>query len=382
MACYQSKPNNPYRYTAALVACSMVVSSCVSTRQDRIGADDGSDPCRGNVVALDSTGNFFGEDLLQGALVGAAAGAVAGGLLAAMQGKKKDVGKSALVGAAVGGVAGALGGYYKNQMQKGRDQAILAINQDLEKEGAQLDKADLAIKELMACRIRQRDRIRADYAAKRITRDQAQAQWALLQQQVGKDKELMRLVTENIGKRHDEYKYANEQMAAEFDISKLPPAEQQKVKAKIAASNQTIEQEHRQETARIDQEIAKKKQAASSGKKKDAKQVAALDQERKERLAVAKKVAEQKKIINEKTGGNTQMAANTSALSANQAKKESIKVHEQEFAKNLSMEDGGFEKISFFPIPADSFLSWRGVCPLGGEGRVDLGWNHWPVTQS
>lgn len=46
----------------AMITAAAMLTACVSTREGRIGADDGTDACRAQVVALDSTGNFFGED--------------------------------------------------------------------------------------------------------------------------------------------------------------------------------------------------------------------------------------------------------------------------------------------------------------------------------
>ena len=59
----------------AVLTAAALLAGCVSTREGRIGADDGSDACRAQVVALDSTGNFFGEDIVRGAAIGAVGGA-------------------------------------------------------------------------------------------------------------------------------------------------------------------------------------------------------------------------------------------------------------------------------------------------------------------
>ncbi len=40
-----------------------------SNQESRIGPDDGKDSCRQELVMLDSTGNFFGEDILDSEFV-------------------------------------------------------------------------------------------------------------------------------------------------------------------------------------------------------------------------------------------------------------------------------------------------------------------------
>lgn len=282
-----------------LVASSVLLTSCAVplTREERIGPDDGSDACRTYVVALDSTGNFFAEDMIKGAVQGAAAGAIAGGLMAAMSGQSgSDIGKGALIGAAVGGVAGAIGGYYKSRMEQGRDQAVLSISNDLEREAQALDKTDIAIQKLIACRVSQRDRIRSDYISKRISRSEAQSRWSQLQTQVERDNRTMQMVAENIGKRQDEYAYASEQMAEQFDISNLPPQEQAKARKRMAMNEKQIDQEYSREVNTIEREykISKKRPSPEA------------EHAKKQRLASAQAAREKKKAVNRKTGGSPQ----------------------------------------------------------------------------
>ena len=56
---------NRLRRAVCVITSAALLSGCVSTQMGRIGADDGSDPCRAQVVALDSTGDFFGEDIIR-----------------------------------------------------------------------------------------------------------------------------------------------------------------------------------------------------------------------------------------------------------------------------------------------------------------------------
>jgi outer membrane lipoprotein SlyB len=73
------------RSVAVLTAASLLVAAC-TTREQRIGAYDGSDACYQRRVQLDSTGDYFAEDIIRGAVIGAAGGAILGGLIAAATG--------------------------------------------------------------------------------------------------------------------------------------------------------------------------------------------------------------------------------------------------------------------------------------------------------
>ena len=324
----------------ALVASSIMLVGCATplTREERIGPDDGSDVCRANVVALDSTGNFFAEDMLKGAVAGAATG----GLIAALSGGSgKDIAKAA----AIGSVVGAIGGYYKSRMDQGRDQGILAISKDLTREGEQLDKASVAVDALVACRMRQRNQIRVDYAARRISRSEAQARWSKLQEQVKRDNNLMQMVAENIGKRQEEFSYANEQIVAEFDISKLTPAEQQAARKRMVANDRMIDREYKQEVAKIDKGISKNRKTG------DKKSLAKLEKQKE----AARQASNKKKEVNQKTGGNPNAVQVASKFSSNQSKAETTVSTAKNYEANLAVKsDNGFEQ-------ADEARFWRSL---------------------
>ena len=192
-----------YRGTAMLCA-AIVLSACVSTQAGRIGADDGTDSCRPQLVALDSTGNFFAEDILKGAAVGAGAGALGG---AAVGGLASGNWRGALIGAAVGAAAGATvgaaAGYYNALQQQGRDQADLftQVKGDLRNENVQLDRTQLAFDRLRDCRANQARQIQADYRAGRLNRTQAANAMAQVRQRSQRDVQLARSINGQIGGR-------------------------------------------------------------------------------------------------------------------------------------------------------------------------------------
>ncbi|MBF8274194.1 MAG: hypothetical protein HW380_3299 [Magnetococcales bacterium] len=208
------------RSASVLVGISLVASSLsgcagvnkgveavgVSTQEGRIGSDDSSDPCYAELKTLDALGDFYGEDMLKGALIGAAAGAGIGFLT----GQKAS---NVLAGAAIGAAVGAAGGYWNNQLQKGRAQAKVAAMADMEKELAKYDETQVAVEKLSTCRNNSLEKIKQDRIAKRTTPEMAHKQlesFKLLRQ---KDVALWQTIKEQSGKRVGEYKMA----AAEFD---------------------------------------------------------------------------------------------------------------------------------------------------------------------
>lgn len=209
------RPSRLRRPVAALAAAALLVAAC-TTREQRIGADDGSDVCRPQLVALDSTGDFFGEDILRGAAIGAAGGAVLGGLLGAVRGGRgRDIAAGAAIGGLAGGAVGAAGGYLRARQQQARDQASLVagIAGDLERENAELDRTQLAFDRLMDCRFQQAQRVREAHRQGLLPRPAAEAQMATLRAWTRRDIGLARTIDQRIGTRGAEFDTAVESVA-------------------------------------------------------------------------------------------------------------------------------------------------------------------------
>src|SRR5690349_21251797 len=129
------------RLTVVSTCMALALSGCVTTQTQRLGADNGTDACRPYLVALDATGGYFAESMLQGAAIGAIGGALAGALLSG----GKNAGKAALIGAAAGATLGASGGYIQAKMQQEKDKAVLykSVLTDYEREVGKIDEAQL-----------------------------------------------------------------------------------------------------------------------------------------------------------------------------------------------------------------------------------------------
>lgn len=219
-----------FRRSVASVTAAAMLAGCVSTQAGRIGVDDGRDVCRAYVVQLDSTGDFFGEDILRGAAIGAGTGAVAGGLLAAATGRRgSDILAGAAIGALAGGIIGGTAGYLQARQRQAQDQAglMMAVGGDLRNENAQLDRTQLAFNQLLDCRVNTANRIRQDVRAGRLSRDQGMALMTYQRDLMRRDAALARAINEKIGTR-----------GAEFDtaIETISPGAKQAAQARRAVA--------------------------------------------------------------------------------------------------------------------------------------------------
>lgn len=170
-------------------------------------ADDPNDVCRPERVALRSTGQFFAQDIIEGAAVGA----VAGGLIGLVAGGNA---RSAALGALAGGALGAVGGYWRARQKQYANQAQLyqAVYGDLERENASIDKTQIAFSRLVACRDNEAARIRADYRAHRLTREQAAALMAAVRAHADSDLRLARSISGHIHQRSEDFSYASREI--------------------------------------------------------------------------------------------------------------------------------------------------------------------------
>lgn len=190
-----------------LAACGGLLLPGCSTQSQRLGADDGSDVCRPQRVTLDSTGDFFGEDIVKGAAIGA----VGGGLVGLLAGGNA---RSAAIGAVAGGVAGAAGGYFAARQQQSSDQASLyrTVSSDIDRDNAVIDKTQIAFNQLVDCRRGEANRIRADLRAGRITRPQAEAAMAAVRQRSQVDVQMAQAINGRIEQRGNDFALANQQV--------------------------------------------------------------------------------------------------------------------------------------------------------------------------
>lgn len=211
----QTGPAIWLRRGVTVVAVAGLLCGCapgaMTTQSQRIGPDDGTDTCRPQVVALDSTGNFFGADILQGAAVGAGIGALSGGLIGGLAtGNWRGAAFGALAGGVAGGVIGGSNAYWQALQKQQMDQASLysRVSLDLDHENVQIDKTQLAFDQLADCRYRQAQDINAAYLAHRIDRTSAEAAMAQVRQRAAKDLQLARLINQQMQDRGQQFQVA------------------------------------------------------------------------------------------------------------------------------------------------------------------------------
>lgn len=204
-------PRSPFALRAhrsvCIVAITGLLASCApgqfTTQAQRIGSDDPTDACRQYVVALDSTGNFFGAQIVTGAAIGALGGAALGGLLSGNW-------RGAAYGAIAGGITGGVASYWSALQQQQMNQVALyqRVSTDLQRENSEIDRTQLAFDELNDCRYRQAQTIRADYRAGRINRSQAEAAMADVRAHAQRDLQLARMINQRIQGRGQQFDVA------------------------------------------------------------------------------------------------------------------------------------------------------------------------------
>ena len=208
-----------FRRGVSVIAVTGLLAGCApgqfSTQAQRIGPDDGTDACRPYLVALDSTGNFFGAQIVTGVAIGALGGAAIGGLATGNW-------RGAAFGALAGGIAGGATAYWSALQQQQMDQQALyaRVGSDLQRENAAIDKTQLAFDELTDCRFRQAAAIRADYRTRRIDRAQAEAAMGVVRQRAERDLQLAQLINKQIQDRGQQFEVAATNVAPG-----LPPAQ-------------------------------------------------------------------------------------------------------------------------------------------------------------
>ncbi len=206
---------------AAVLVVVPMLSGCAAsgpqafTQSGRVGPDDGSDACHAQAVALDETGDFFGQDILQGAAMGAVGGAILGGLAGGNL-------KSALIGAAAGGAVGAAGGYWEalQQQSQNTEQLESTVEGNLSAENAHIDKTQIAFNNDMDCRFEQAAQIKAAYKAGTITEDQAAAELSAQKTLAQRDLQLAQTINGQIQSRGAQFDTA----ADNLDGASAPPA--------------------------------------------------------------------------------------------------------------------------------------------------------------
>lgn len=197
---------------SAISMCSLMLSGC-STMSG--ASPDKDDVCAAQRAAFTNAESHYGVSILKGALAGALIGAGSAALIGAASGN--NVGKSAAIGAGTGAVAGGLAGYFVEKQRTTPDPQALAnaIQSDVVAENTQIDNATVAFTQLRQCRFAAADQVKADYAAGRISREEAVLRLDALKKRFDGDVLAAQQMGVKMNDKAKEFQYASDQLVKE-----------------------------------------------------------------------------------------------------------------------------------------------------------------------
>ncbi len=189
-----------------------------------VSADDA---CANQRQAMKSFQDYFFASMVQGAAIGGVAGGLAGYAIGGNA-------TGALVGAGTGAVLGGIGGYYSAKQKANGDPSALTLSvyQDVSQENSQIDAVSAAFLQLRDCRLRSASAVKADFAAKKISHDDAQAKLLKTKQLFLEDVTYAEGLGSKMASRAGEYDNASTQ------IMQSNPSAQQTLAQRNAASGQ------------------------------------------------------------------------------------------------------------------------------------------------
>ncbi|MFM8330592.1 MAG: hypothetical protein ACKN9T_02785 [Candidatus Methylumidiphilus sp.] len=228
-AILQETPNTPRtKIWRAVVPLGFYLLSGCSTFGHK---NDPSDIWYTPREALTSSEHYYEKSIAQGVVVGAVGGAALGALTAAIAGQ--NVGTGAAIGAGAGAVAGGVGGYFLAKQKVAADAATLAssVQNDILRENGEIDKVSVAFAHLRDCRFAAAERVRAEYQAQRLTREQAQKKLDDLKAKFVEDISIAEALGTKMGENMKEFQSASEQLQAQNPEAQIVLAEEARVAA-------------------------------------------------------------------------------------------------------------------------------------------------------
>jgi uncharacterized protein YcfJ len=189
-----------------------------------VAADDA---CATQRQALKSYQDYFFASMVQGAALGAAAGGLAGYAIGGNA-------QGALIGAGTGAVLGGIGGYYTAKQKANGDPVALtdSVYQDVSTENTKIDGVSATFMQLRDCRLRAAAAVKEDYAAKKMSREDAQAKLQRTKQLFLEDVNFAEGLGSKMASRAGEYDNASGQ------IMQMNPGAQQTLAQRNAAGGQ------------------------------------------------------------------------------------------------------------------------------------------------
>jgi len=204
-----------------LSAATLALTGC-ETSGFNVASDDA---CAAERTELKSYQDFFFRSMVEGAV----AGAVVGGLAGALIGGNTS---SALIGAGAGAVAGGVGGYFLAKQKATSDRTVLtqSVYKDVSAENAQIDNVTASFRKLRDCRFRSAEAVKNDFAAGKLSREDAQKKLAKTRDLFQEDITFAESLGAKMNQRGAEYQNASDEMV------KLDPSAKQTLAAREAAA--------------------------------------------------------------------------------------------------------------------------------------------------
>lgn len=193
---------------------SLVLSGCQTIGGPQLELGSVDEACYPQRKELAGEQDYFSKSVVETAIKGAVGGAVVGGLTAALTGQ--SIGQGILIGVVGGAVAGAGAGYW-NALQKQNAQqdsltVLATMRDDIQQENARINDFRSKFRALIDCRQNQVTKVRADYAANRLTADQAEVRLAELKRLYDQDIALAREINGKMDERSKDFLFANSQV--------------------------------------------------------------------------------------------------------------------------------------------------------------------------
>lgn len=226
-------PRAVNRYpTRAFVLAPLVAALVAGCAAVGPHPDDAGDICAPQRAELRGAQDYYTQAIVKGAVVGGLVGGLTGWLVG-------DSGKSAAIGAAAGAVAGGVGGYYLAKQQTASDAAALGdgVLKDVAAENQEIDRATIAFAKLRDCRFAAARQVKADYAAKRITRGEAVSRLDALKRQFDADLVIAEEVGTKMADRAKEFEYASDQLVSQDPEAKAYVAAKKKAGATTSSTS-------------------------------------------------------------------------------------------------------------------------------------------------
>jgi hypothetical protein len=166
-------------FTASLDGCAPV-QSALSPPAPALALDP-ADPCRADREEFAKSKTYFTDEIVTGVATGAVIGALGGVALALVT--HSNVGTGALIGGGAGAIGGGTTAYARVMTEKAKDQNELAnnINNDLVKEGNEIDHTSATFARLRQCRFTQAQMIKQQTRRHQLDRPAALQQLAYQQ---------------------------------------------------------------------------------------------------------------------------------------------------------------------------------------------------------